>query len=244
MRKWMFAVPVAAAVLVNPAAAHRGPEQHPTLQDLDETASELHAEISDMERRLRERVDGLETAAAAPDGEAMMNAVDRAVVEAAAELTRSVDELAQRVDAIAAIGAALLALLGGATALLGIRLRAVRRSLSSQSARRVQGGNADRADGKTKPEPEEQHGERRVVTHTLKDRIGTILELHHPGEAWSPRTVADAIEDIEEHDTEYVARGPRGNEAEIEVRQGSNKPYLRTKPDDHGGNNLGELPDP
>ena len=109
---------------------------------------------------------------------------------------------------------------------------------------------ADTTNGGEQEEEEEQNGEdsRRIVTHTAKERISpgikpTVKELHNPDSDWSPRTVAEAISDIDSG-IQYFARGPMGNEAEIEVRQRGGKRYLRTKPDEHGGNNLTELPDP
>ena len=251
----LVAVMVTGAVVL-PAEAHPGPEQHPTVLELEETAADLRRAIGDVERRLRERIDVVEPAASGPDGQAIAEAVDRAVSNAAAELGRSTDALNDRVDTIGAIGAVVLAGLGGMSAFVGLRLRAVRKTLwklveDARGAEETVG--AERGDTSREGEDEEEKDEardvRRVVTHTLKDRISagmrpTIRELHHPGQPWSPRTVDDAVADIEERGIQYVARGPLGNEADVEVRRRSGKPYLSTKPDEHGGNNLSELPDP
>ncbi len=251
----LVAVVVTGAVVLT-AEAHPGPEPHPTVQELEETAAELGRAISDVERRLRERIDGAEAVAGEPDGQAIAEAVNRAVDEATADLGRSTGGLNDRVDTIVALGAALLAGLGGMSAFLGFRLRGVSKLLSRLSeenrgagegvgAERTNTGRQEEEDEKD----EEDSGVRRVVTHTLKDRISagmrpTIRELHHPGQSWSPRTVEDAVADIEERGIHYVARGPLGNEAEIDVRRRAGRPYLSTKPDEHGGNNLSELPDP
>lgn len=245
----LVGVAVAAAVVLS-AEAHPGAEQHPTVQELEETAGELSRAIGDVERRLRERIDRVEAAGGEPDGQGIAEVVDQVVDEAAAELTRSTDGLKERVDTIAAIGAALLAGLAGMSAFLGLRLRGVRKCLSrlaEDTGGAEEAVGAERTD--TGRKDEEDSGVRRVVTQTLKDRISagmrpTIRELHHPGQAWSPRTVDDAVADIEERGIQYVARGPLGNEAEIKVRRRSGKPYLSTKRDKHGGNNLSELPDP
>ena len=86
---------------------------------------------------------------------------------------------------------------------------------------------------------------RRVVTHTEKETgAGNVLSLCNPGADWSPRPIHEAIKDIRERGIRYVARGPKGNEAEIAVHERQGKAFLKTKPDQHGGNNLGELPNP
>ena len=167
-----------------------------------------------------------------------------------AELVQSSNELKDWVDAVVALGATLIAGLTGVSAFLGFQVRALRKNLSrlSQPASEAQEVNADSTDG-GKREGEERSADQRIVTHTVKERIGrgmqpTIKELHTPDASWSPRTVEEAISDIN-RGIKYLTRGPEGNEAEIEVvRQEPAKRYLRTKPDEHGGNNLGELPDP
>lgn len=99
---------------------------------------------------------------------------------------------------------------------------------------------------KTNDKDNESSIESRVVTQTTKEQgTNRILVLHNPSTEWSPRTAEEAIADILNERISYVSRGPKGNEAEIEVRYTrDNVPYLRTKPDEHGGNNLAELPDP
>ena len=248
----VLAVVAVAAVVALPSEAHRGPEQHPTVQELEETTSELSGAIGDVEQRLRERIDGLEASVHAPDEQAIADTVERAVGEAAAELVQSSDELEDRVDAFAVIGAALLVGLACVSAFLGFRLRAVRKLLSSssQDAGETERARAAPTDAERKAEEDEGRSDgRRVVTHTLKERIGsgmqpTTRELHSPGAAWSPRTREEAVADIRDRGIRYWARGPMGKEVEIEVQKKLNTWYLRTKPDEHGGNNLSELPDP
>ena len=235
------------------AEAHLGPEQHPTVQELEETAADLSGAIGAVERRLGERIDGLDLAVSNPDRQGVVEAVERAVDEATTTLSRSTDGLNERVDTIAVIGAALVAALAGMSAFLGLRLRAMRKTLArlvEYSGGDEEAGGVEPTDiGRQRREDEERSRVRRVVTHTRKGRISagmrpTIRELHHPGQAWSPRSVEDAVADIEERGIQYVALGPLGNEAEMEVRRRLGKPYLSTKPDEHGGNNLSELPDP
>lgn len=251
--KLLVVVAVAVAVVL-PAAAHVGPEQHPTEQELEEVASDLRSALGEVDRRLGQRLNALEAPVIQPDEQAIADAVERAVGQAAAGLGQSSNELEDWVDAIVAIGAVMMAGLTGVSAFLGFRVRALRKLLlrSSQDASETEEARAeptDRAERKAIESEERTADGRRIVTHTLKTRISpgmrpTIKELHNPGASWSPRTVEDAVADIRDRGIQYWARGPKGNEAEIEVRKGSGKSHLRTKPDEHGGNNLSELPDP
>ena len=99
---------------------------------------------------------------------------------------------------------------------------------------------------KTNDEDKKSSIETRVVTQTTKEHgTNRILALHNPSAEWSPRTKEEAIADILEGHISYIARGPEGNLADVEVRHPRDgSPYLRTKPDEHGGNNLADLPDP
>ncbi len=249
--KLLVAVVAAAAVaLPLSSAGHPGPEPHPTVQELEDTATALRVVIGDAERRLGERMERLEAADRMPDDQAVASAVERAVGPVVADLARSSGELTERIDTLAAVGAALLAGLTGLSGFLGFRLRSLRRLLSDRppDAGRPAESAAESAESEREEAEEETDG-RRIVTHTRKDRIRpgmqpTVRELHCPGAAWSPRTRDEAIADILERGVGYRARGPLGNEAEIEVRHRLGKPYLSTKPDEHGGNNLSELPDP
>lgn len=83
---------------------------------------------------------------------------------------------------------------------------------------------------------------RRLVKATGKDSNGDIIRLCNSGEAWSPRSKASAISDIEGGQS-YYTRDSQGREAEVKVvQEGSNK-YLRTTRDKSDANNLDNLPD-
>ena len=247
----VFAVAAAGMSIMLPAVAHPGPEPHPTVQELEDVVAELRSAIGEVDRRLGERIDGLELPVAVLDEQAVANTVQAAVGDTVGQLVQSSNDLKDWVEAVAALGATLMAGLTGVSAFLGFRVRALRKLLSRslQPASEPQQVRAEPSDGAEQDDDEEeQSAVQRFVTHTLKARIRpgmqpTIKELHNPDASWSPRTVDQAIADID-GGTRYWARGPDGNEAEIEVRQGPTKRYLRTKPDEHGGNNLGELPDP
>ena len=209
-------------------------------------AAELRSVINETDRRLSERIDDLDMHVTVPDKQTVTNTVQLDVGDAVVELVKSSNELKDWVEGIAVLGAALLAGLTSVSAVLGFRVRALRKVLS----RSLQQAGADPTDlGEQEDvEDKDQSAEKRIVTHTLKERISsgmqpTIRELHNPDTEWSPRTVEEAIADID-RGIQYWARSPGGHEAEIEVRQGRIKRHLRTKPDKHGGNNLGELPDP
>ena len=248
----LLAAATVAMVVALPAVAHPGPEPHPTVEELEEVASEIRSDIGEVDRRLGERIDDLEVLLAEPDQQSIAAIIESEVGEALAEPVHALNELKDWVDTVAAVGAALIAGLTVGCAFLGSQVRALRRQLSrlSQPADPEQEGSADTANGGEQEEDEERKEEdgRRIVTHTAKERIRpgmkpTVKELHKPDADWSPRTVAEAISDIDSG-IQYFARGPKGNESEIEVRQREGKRYLRTKPDEHGGNNLTELPDP
>ena len=48
--KLLVAVAVAVAVVL-PSAAHVGPEQHPTVEELEEVASDLRSAVDEVDRR-------------------------------------------------------------------------------------------------------------------------------------------------------------------------------------------------
>ena len=247
----LAAVATAGMSIMLPAIAHPGPEPHPTVQELEEVVAELRSVIGEVDRRLTERMDGLEVRVGVPNEQAVADAVQAAVADAVGQLVQSSNEPKDWVEAVAALGAALMAALTGVSAFLGFRVRTLTKLLSKSlqpaGEPQVRAEPTDRAKRENE-EDEEQSTDRRFVTHTLKARIRpgmqpTIEELHNKDASWSPRTVDEAIADID-GGIQYWARGPEGNEAEIEVRQRGTRRYLRTKPDEHGGNNLGELPDP
>lgn len=76
---------------------------------------------------------------------------------------------------------------------------------------------------------------------TRKDRNGDILHLGNPGMSWSPRSVADAIRDIEGRLHTYCVQWPE-KRTEIRVVQGPTRKYLRTDRDSSTRNNLDDLP--
>ncbi|MBO0661203.1 DUF3892 domain-containing protein [Jiella sp. MQZ9-1] len=83
----------------------------------------------------------------------------------------------------------------------------------------------------------------RYVTATGKDRDGDIIKLCHSEESWSPRSKADAINDIDNGYHEYKVRWRDGSETVIRVVNGRTGKYLRTDRDSTERNNLDELPD-
>ncbi len=245
--KLLVAAAVAAVVSL-PLEAHRGPEEHPTVQELEDWATELSVAIGDVERRLTERIDGLDAPVGEWDEQAIADAVESAVAEAMSGQVQPTDGLKERVNAIIVIGAALLAGLACVSGFLGFRLMAERKRLSRSSENASQAERADPVDAAREGEKnDDQPTARRIVTHTAKTAgmQPTIKELHNPDAEWSPRTVEEAVADIRSGGIEYWARGPEGNEAKIVVgRSRSGKFHVRTEADEHEGNNLSELPDP
>ena len=83
---------------------------------------------------------------------------------------------------------------------------------------------------------------KRQVTHTRKDEDGDITALCNPGASWSPRDKADAINDIEKGEHQYVV-SVASPEVNINVVKGQTGKYLRSIPDSTSPNNLDNLPD-
>ena len=83
----------------------------------------------------------------------------------------------------------------------------------------------------------------RAVTQTRKGADGDITALCNPKVSWSPRSKADAIQDINSGSHTYHVPWPDGQRTEIKVIKGPNGPYLRTVRDGTTGNNLADLPD-
>jgi hypothetical protein len=84
---------------------------------------------------------------------------------------------------------------------------------------------------------------KRYVTKTGKDEDGDITKLCNDDAAWSPRSKADAISDIDDRDHEYFVSWPSDEETQIHVVRGATGKYLRTDRDDTTKNNLDDLPD-
>jgi len=81
----------------------------------------------------------------------------------------------------------------------------------------------------------------RKITNTRKDEKGRVIAICNPVEWWSPRSLAEVINDIEESFYKYyVIVG--GQRVIIKVANGSAEKYLRTDPDKTAKNYLGELP--
>ena len=182
--------------------------------------------------------------------------------ETTTEFTQSLSSQEERVEEIAAnsrLSSGLLfaglARLTGLAMFVARQLRTLQKQNSNSSSQEsdelVESTAEPVAESEQEAEEEEKREQvkvRSIVTHTLKGpATNKILELHNPDAEWSPRSVEAAIEEILdlEKNIEYFSRGPKGNEALIEVMYRNGKPrHLQTKPDQHGGNNLSELPDP
>ena len=83
----------------------------------------------------------------------------------------------------------------------------------------------------------------RAVVQSKKDRDGDILALCNPGEFWSPRSKANAIQDIESGTHQYHVPWRDGTKTRIRVVNGTTGKYLRTDKDDTSRNNLDDLVD-
>ena len=84
---------------------------------------------------------------------------------------------------------------------------------------------------------------KRYVTRTGKDKDGDITRLCNSGQAWSPRSKADAIRDINTGTDEYWVNWASSPETRIRVVDGAYGKYLRTDRDTTTRNNLDDLPD-
>ena len=83
----------------------------------------------------------------------------------------------------------------------------------------------------------------RQVSATRKDNDGDILALCNSAGYWSPRSKADAINDIESGLHTYHVLWQGGRRTEVRVVNGRFGKYLRTDWDDTPRNNLDDLPD-
>lgn len=85
--------------------------------------------------------------------------------------------------------------------------------------------------------------DRRVIA-SGKDSDGDITKLCHAGEIWSPRSKADAIDDIESKRHTYYVKDSLNRRADVHVAGTTlTGKYLRTDPDSSCSNNLDNLPD-
>lgn len=83
----------------------------------------------------------------------------------------------------------------------------------------------------------------RAVRKTDKDKDGDIVALCDDGAMWSPRSKADAINDIENGIHTYYVPWKIAGRTEIRVVDGPTGKYLRTDRDDTEKNNLDDLPE-
>jgi hypothetical protein len=81
----------------------------------------------------------------------------------------------------------------------------------------------------------------RTVTSVRHNPEGSVIAVCNAEERWSPRLVADAIEDIEQRNQPYRALVPPAPPAAVFVVHESGGPYLRTAPDMSLGNNLSRM---
>lgn len=79
----------------------------------------------------------------------------------------------------------------------------------------------------------------RRVRQTGKDEDGDITSLCNVGESWSPRTKADAVNDIRIRIHSYYVQ-EAGNRSEVIVTSDG---HLKTLADTTSANNLDSLPD-
>ena len=82
----------------------------------------------------------------------------------------------------------------------------------------------------------------RAVVKTGKDQDGDITKLCNSGQAWSPRSKADAISDIENNVHTYYVPWKSGRTEIRVVNDRVKGKYLRTDRDDTSKNNLDDLP--
>ena len=243
-----------ALTLTFPLLAHDGPEPHPTVAELEEAVAELREEISDLERRINSRMESLDALVTELDENTITNIVQSKVDEARAGTVHSFKEvqhnLIDRIDAKSNL-ALIFGSVGVLSGVIALARTIVKRSKRHRSDQANQVYDGEKESVQNPSEEDEQDDEdegeiRRVVTATKKDpSTGKVLALQNSDAEWSPRSEEEVIFDIEDCGIEYVSCGPMGNEAVVEVlhlKRG--KPYLRTKADKHGGNNLRELPEP
>ncbi|NJK31025.1 MAG: DUF3892 domain-containing protein [Deltaproteobacteria bacterium] len=80
----------------------------------------------------------------------------------------------------------------------------------------------------------------REISAVTRSPTGAIVSVHNPGAEWSPRSVADVIDDIESGRHVYQTT-PGAGPIHV-VKRGSSK-YLRSGADDNPDNNLDKLPE-
>lgn len=268
VKRILFAAVI--TVITVPGAVHPNGESPPILQEVEFLATELKADISRLERRINEHGDRLSALTDESFEEVLQRLIDENPIgESVSAVVQEVEKLKHDVASIVARDGSILSdwifpgVMGFIGGLIVVIFGKILNAISNSRAKLTTSSNHDPTTSPQTPETQEASVvpsyvghrkkdndkdstvERRVVTHTEKETgTGNILTLCYPGADWSPRPIQEAIKDINERGIRYFARGPKGNEAEIEVHERLGKAYLKTKPDQHGGNNLGELPDP
>jgi len=83
----------------------------------------------------------------------------------------------------------------------------------------------------------------RRVTKIKKNKEGDIVALCNMGSYWSPRYLTDVISDIEVYKFQYYVQWKNGKTTKVELVNGPNGKYLRTKLGKANRNDLFELPE-
>jgi hypothetical protein len=83
----------------------------------------------------------------------------------------------------------------------------------------------------------------RRITKIKKNKEGDIVALCNGSSYWSPRYLPDVIMDIEIRKFRYYAQWGNGETTNIELIDGPNGKYLRTKLTKANKNDLFELPE-
>ncbi|MCY4597355.1 MAG: hypothetical protein OXC19_21455 [Bryobacterales bacterium] len=84
-----MAVATVAMMIALPAAAHPGPERHPTEEELDDMVYEISSAIDGVDQRLGERIGDFEAQVSEPDQQGITGIIEREVDEAVAGLAQS-----------------------------------------------------------------------------------------------------------------------------------------------------------
>lgn len=83
----------------------------------------------------------------------------------------------------------------------------------------------------------------RRVTGIKKNKEGDIVALCNLGSYWSPRKLPEVISDIEVFKFQYYVQWNNGRITQVELVDGPNGKYLRTKLGNSNRNDLFELPE-
>jgi hypothetical protein len=83
----------------------------------------------------------------------------------------------------------------------------------------------------------------RRVTRIKKNKEGDIVALCNTGSYWSPRNLINVISDIEVFKFKYYVQWENGEISDVELINGPNGKYLRTKKHKSNKNDLYCLPE-